>query len=376
MSDEKYPEDIPISSGEQVRYDKWQRRRDSAQHGSDAWRSADRMLKAFRSSCEHNRFGTSLEKFKVLVAERVAEVSRLPGAWNYDQATQTSNLNVRVEVTSNLAPQVRVMIGDSNCDRMYFKLSGSKILYKIPLRGTGLRYSPTMHSLIPDRLESIREAAFAGYTLSESEVVAMLNRRSAGRTAPSYPRPHTAYNHSVQSDSIHLALNPDALIGKTVTVQLSETTKARLDAAFSQVSQDITKTSHNNVAKREAEKMIKNAERGYGTPDDMEAAALRLATLAQEIRSFDELEPSGDEPVITWKHSFEPMNPVPFHGQPSAGKEYTYVAVKLGERWYVTGSHQAGKTFSWRDFLSLDWAKELTTGDFLLVTEWTQVGGN
>lgn len=99
----------------------------------------------------------------------------------------------------------------------------------------------------------------------------------------------------------------------------------------------------------------------HQNPDDMDKAALRLATLAQEIRTHDEREPQGEEPTITWKHTFS-----------EDGPEYTYVAVKLGDRWHVTGAHQAGTTYVWRDFLSRDWAKPLTEGNFLICTEWTQ----
>jgi hypothetical protein len=95
-------------------------------------------------------------------------------------------------------------------------------------------------------------------------------------------------------------------------------------------------------------------------PADMEKAALRLATLAQEIREHDEREPQGDEPVITWKHTFT-----------EGGDEYTYVAVKLGDRWYVTGNQQSGTNYAWRDFMDRDWAKPVAAGDFLICSEWT-----
>lgn len=101
------------------------------------------------------------------------------------------------------------------------------------------------------------------------------------------------------------------------------------------------------------------------SPDVMEKAALRLATLAQEIREHDEREPQGDEPVITWNHTFE-------NGTTAIEpRVFTYVAVKLDGGWYVTGDKQAGCAHTWRDFLSRDWAKEITTGDFLICTEWT-----
>lgn len=98
----------------------------------------------------------------------------------------------------------------------------------------------------------------------------------------------------------------------------------------------------------------------------MERAALRLATLAEEIRKHDEREPQGEEPVITWKHTFGAD-----FARDLPGQTYTYVAVKLGDRWYVTGNKQAGQSFEWRDFLDKDWAKEVADGEFLICTEWT-----
>lgn len=95
-------------------------------------------------------------------------------------------------------------------------------------------------------------------------------------------------------------------------------------------------------------------------PDDMEKAALRLATLAQEIREHDEREPQGDEPVMTWKKTFDDEHP-----------EYTYVAVKLGGRWHVTGNQHSGRSYVWRDFLGQNWASPVAAGDFLICTEWT-----
>ncbi len=106
-------------------------------------------------------------------------------------------------------------------------------------------------------------------------------------------------------------------------------------------------------------------------PDDMEKAALRLAALAQEIRNFDELEPEGEEPVISWTNEYQ-------------GQTYTFVAFKANSeepdrpfsgagKWFVTGPKFGGRAYDWRDFLDAEFTKGLREDGFLLVSGWTKV---
>lgn len=102
-------------------------------------------------------------------------------------------------------------------------------------------------------------------------------------------------------------------------------------------------------------------------PDDLEAAAARAMGEAAKIRAYAALEPSGDEPTITWKWAPEYAD----------ATTYTYVAFKSGNgRWYTTGDgtgHRTGLT--WRDLGENQWAEPLTRGDFLIVTEWSAYEG-
>lgn len=360
-----------MSDGEKVRYNKWSRRYQTSTPGTDSYRTAERMLKTFRSTAEATQFGMSLDDFKTKVWAEVLHRSRSAGTWHADLQGESSSLNIRVSRPNHTAVQVRVIVWPDKPDRMYFKLAGSNVQYMIPLKGTGLTYSRTLKSLVPERkVERIREAARSGQWLNESEVASMLKPKPGFIGIDMYPgagRTARAYNYPTQSDHIHF--------GRTTSVdfQLDEVTKKNLDLAFNGVSQAITQTSHNNVAEREAKRMINDGARGHGNPDDMEAAALRLATLAQEIRSFDELEPSGEEPVISWTNEYQ-------------GQTYTFVAFKANKegeerpttghgKWYVTGPVFGGRAYEWRDFLSADFTKGLRENGFHLVTEWTQVGG-
>lgn len=311
MSEEGYPDDYPLPE----------------------WGSLHVTPDHRKLEVERSKFGMSLAQFKKEVASQVEYQTRTGGGWHLSESGGSVEMFIRVSTTNGNAVKARVVVWVDKPDRMYFSLELSRTQHRILLKDTGLKYSPTLKRLI----------------LSPAPGMVMGGGGSAA-----------AYNYGVQSGHVHITHGAVSSMDFTMS-------EKNLDLAFGQVSQDIINRSHMNVAEREAQRMISNATTGHGNPDDMEAAALRLATLAQEIRQFIELEPTGDEPVITWKHRF---------GSAESDLDYTYVAVKLGTRWYVTGDKQVGKTFSWRDFLSLDWAKSLTTGDFLLVTEWTQVGGN
>jgi hypothetical protein len=109
-------------------------------------------------------------------------------------------------------------------------------------------------------------------------------------------------------------------------------------------------------------------------PDDMEKAALRLATLAQEIRDWDDKEPEGIEPVISWENQYE-------------GQVYSFVAFKANakrpnspqsgaDKWFVTGPRFGGRSYDWREFLDLDFTKGMRDNGFHVVSEWAFVEGS
>lgn len=102
-------------------------------------------------------------------------------------------------------------------------------------------------------------------------------------------------------------------------------------------------------------------------PDDLEAAAARAMGEAARIRAYAALEPTGEEPTISWKWTPEGTE----------DRTYTYVAFKSDNgRWYTTGDGSGNRMGqSWRDLGEHRWAEPLTRGDFLIVTEWSSVGG-
>lgn len=120
---------------------------------------------------------------------------------------------------------------------------------------------------------------------------------------------------------------------------------------------------------------LNGVQEGGNTVDTikaLEAEADALMVRLAEAREFASREPQGEEPVITWKHTF--------NDQPGGSgtnydrKEYTYVAVKLSGGWYVTGQRHGSAAFSWELLGRQPWAKALKTGDFHLCTEWTYQG--
>lgn len=109
------------------------------------------------------------------------------------------------------------------------------------------------------------------------------------------------------------------------------------------------------------------------TPEQLEQVAQEMLVRAQKQRDTLALEPEGDEPVITWKHTFRSQTGG--YGTNYKTREFTYVAVRLGATWYVTGAN-AGVRLTWVELCSKKFAEELTTGDFHLCTEWTYMGDN
>lgn len=361
-----------MSDGEKVRYNKWSRRYQTSAPGSDSYRTAERMLKTFRSSAEASRFGTTLDTFKLWVLDEVKSRSRMAGSWHADMAGESSSLNIRVSHPDGTARQVRVIVWPDRPDRMYFKMPGSNVQYMISLSGTGLTYSRTLKALVPaerlDRVSAIKAQARSGGWLTESQAASILKPGripidlypGAGRTAPSYP--HTNHDH------VHFAQSA------TMSFELTEANKKNMEVALGMKPGTLSKRETKSA---EYHRLVKEANAMStinGNPDDMEKAALRLATLAQEIRDFDALEPDGEEPVISWTNEYQ-------------GQTYTFVAFKANKegeerpttghaKWFVTGPVFGGRAYEWRDFLEADFTKGLRENGFHLVTEWTQVGGN
>lgn len=105
----------------------------------------------------------------------------------------------------------------------------------------------------------------------------------------------------------------------------------------------------------------------YERPEDLEAAAAHAMARAAELRAIDDSEPAGDEPTISWQYT--PNYEV--------APTYTYVAFKAAnDRWYVTGDRQFGRGgVSWRELYANEHSAAIRDGDYLIVTEWSQVGG-
>jgi hypothetical protein len=102
------------------------------------------------------------------------------------------------------------------------------------------------------------------------------------------------------------------------------------------------------------------------TADQLEKAALNLAAQAQAIREFDATEPQGDEPTISFRHSY----PHSYNADGSV-KEYTFVAVKAGDdKWYLTG--RATRGYSWRE-LGAEY-RAVAEGRFWVATGWAWQG--
>lgn len=100
------------------------------------------------------------------------------------------------------------------------------------------------------------------------------------------------------------------------------------------------------------------------TPEQLEAAGLRALAEAQALRDFDALEPTGDEPTISWRYNFDPEGP-----------SYTFVAFKADNNyWYVTGNRGHGGGYTWRELGCRPEARNLRDGHFWTVSKWVAVG--
>lgn len=109
------------------------------------------------------------------------------------------------------------------------------------------------------------------------------------------------------------------------------------------------------------------------TPDQLEQAALNLAAQAQAIRTFDATEPTGEEPTISFTHTY---NDQPGgYGTNRDRKAYTFVGFKCNgeggtDQWYLTGPKAQGRGYTWRELGATFPA--IATGEFLVVTKWGQ----
>src|SRR5688500_5082570 len=126
-----------------------------------------------------------------------------------------------------------------------------------------------------------------------------------------YPEDYPLPRHWGQRQQRLKKLTTEERIGKAFRPSIDpQQFRAQINAAFGHAVDTVKTMNDHNIAHRKVNQMINDATRGHGSPEDMEAAALRLATLAQEIRAFLELEPQGEEPVISWKHQFSELDTV------------------------------------------------------------------
>ncbi len=108
------------------------------------------------------------------------------------------------------------------------------------------------------------------------------------------------------------------------------------------------------------------------TPEELEAAAIRAYAQAAELRRFDELEPQGDEPTISWDWvpNDQPGGPATNYDR----KAYTFVAFKADNgHWYKTGGcrdTRSHRGYTWRELGVMPECEALRNGDFLVVAEW------
>lgn len=79
----------------------------------------------------------------------------------------------------------------------------------------------------------------------------------------------------------------------------------------------------------------------------LEAERQRLLTRLDIIDQFGEEDPWKDEAVLFFKRDF---------GGP---RSYTHIAVKLADKWYVTGERNANRAFTWPELVEEHLAKSL-----------------
>lgn len=87
-----------------------------------------------------------------------------------------------------------------------------------------------------------------------------------------------------------------------------------------------------------------------------------------EQKPQDEYQ-NGD--VIMWTRQFAAeygrLRPL---GSGGPARTYHYVALKMGEKWYITGKFNSGVAFTW----DLLWEEHLVRATHMwYVTEWTEV---
>lgn len=112
----------------------------------------------------------------------------------------------------------------------------------------------------------------------------------------------------------------------------------------------------NYAIKNTEDTMIMNVN-----PEDLEASAAHAMARAAEIRAIDALEPTGEQPVISWEWTPDS----------DTGVVYSYIALKANDGcWYPTGGTIA-KRLTWRNLCEQPKAKALREGNFLICTEWS-----
>lgn len=166
-----------------------------------------------------------------------------------------------------------------------------------------------------------------------------------------------AYGHQ---DHIHFAMSP----GKLFHAPLGTDPNGYSMSMDFDVTPDEARVLL-GLPKREESKMFAT------NPDDLEAAAYKALAEAEAVRKFDTTEPQGDEPTISFTHTYgdQPGG----SGTNRDYKAYTYVGFKAtGEggtdRWYITGVRGDRIGYSWRELGAKFPA--IATGEFLTVAKW------
>lgn len=90
-----------------------------------------------------------------------------------------------------------------------------------------------------------------------------------------------------------------------------------------------------------------------------EAERQRLLTRLAIIDQFGEEDPWKEEAVLFFKRDF---------GGP---RSYVHIAVKCGDKWYVTGSRNANRAFTWPELVEEHLAKSLP-GSLYVADQWVR----